>query len=145
MKGAVLWDGWGLSWRCGPVVQFGMWQPKVARWKRGCDGVMEVLGWWCWWSDDHGALLMVMCLTEKSCWPNPDVPKTPLFKNPDCSNFFFFFFKKKICLILIFERCSKSHPDQRVSSPPPECWISLKKITLHSPYSALRWPPFLQS
>ena len=44
MKGAVHGDGWGLSWRYGPVVQFGMWQSKVARWKRGCDGVMEVLG-----------------------------------------------------------------------------------------------------
>ena len=47
-------DGWGLSWRYGPVVQFGTWALKVARWKRGCDDVMKVLGWWYWWSDDHG-------------------------------------------------------------------------------------------
>lgn len=72
--------------------------------------VLPSIPWVC--AIAHLKNVFVLCLIPKDCSPS----KSSLGATPPKPGLFQIFFKK-ICPIVIFERCSKSHP---------ECWISLK-------------------
>ena len=80
---------------------------------------MKVLGWWGWWSDDHGACWydsQEKSLTPSRCPQNCPPP------NLDCSHFLL-----KYLSFSSADHCSKSPPDRRLF-PPLEYWISLLHV-----------------